>query len=242
MENSKKINVTENRILEILIDAKQAMDSNSFLKEDFIKKYKSTVGAVFSILNKMDMIYKLDGKYYWKGDSPDISLAIEIKNIYVEKNRISQKKSHQRRADFLKTIKNKQSIEETEELSELENSIREDFNDVKVPLNFEVSPNEFVDLDKIPVHPALMPIEDFQKLQIDSYIRQTSSLQSDNEKLKSMIASKDDKIEAMQEEYNEILHLTSLYKKRIKELEFNSKYNKEKRVIRLFGIRMGSIG
>lgn len=66
-------------------------------------------------------------------------------------------------------------------------------------------------------------------------------LQSDNEKLKSMIASKDEKIKAMQEEYNELLHLASLYEKRIKELEFHSKDNKEKRVIRLFGIKIGSI-
>jgi len=237
MENSKKIQVTENRILDILIDAKQSMDSNSFSREDFVKKYKSTVGAVFSVLNKMDMIYKLDGKYYWKGHSPDISLAIEIKNIYVEKNRISQKNSHQRRVDFLKSIKNKQSIENSEK--EVNNELEEVVLD---PLNFEVPLNAFQDEETKTIHPHLMPIEDFQRLQIDSYIRQNSNLQSEIEKLKSIIDRKDEKIASMQEEYNELLSKASTFTKRVRDLESQLNINKEKRAIRLFGIKIGSIG
>jgi predicted RNase H-like nuclease (RuvC/YqgF family) len=237
MENSKKNQVTENRILDILIDAKQSMDSNSFSREDFVKKYKSTVGAVFSVLNKMDMIYKLDGRYYWKGHSPDISLAIEIKNIYVEKNRISQKNSHQRRINFLKSIKNKQSIENAEK--EVNNELEEVVLD---PLNFEVPLNAFQDVEKTTIHPHLMPIEDYQKLQIDSYIRQTSNLQSEIEKLKSIIDRKDETISARQEEYNELLSKASTFTKRVRNLESELNINKQKRAIRLFGIKIGSIG
>jgi hypothetical protein len=90
------------------------------------------------------------------------------------------------------------------------------------PLNFEV---------------PLSNVQDSEITTIDKDI-----LQLENEKLKSIIERKDETIIARQEEYNDLLYLSASYKKKISELEFHSKDNKEKRAIRLFGIKIGSIG
>jgi hypothetical protein len=158
-----------------------------------------------------------------------MKMATSIKNEYRESARISSKKSQENRVKVAQYKKHQESIKLAEEV-------------ILDPLNFEVSPNEFVDLDKIPVHPALMPIEDYQKLQIDSYIRQTSNLESENEKLKSIIERKEETIIARQEEYNELLSKASTFTKRVRDLESQLNINKEKRAIRLFGIKIGSIG
>jgi hypothetical protein len=60
--------------------------------------------------------------------------------------------------------------------------------------------------------------------------------------LKSIIQRKEETISAMQDEYNELLRKASTFTKRVRDLEFQLKENKEKRVIRLFGIKIGSIG
>jgi hypothetical protein len=90
------------------------------------------------------------------------------------------------------------------------------------PLNFEVPLNAF---------------KDEETTTIDKDI-----LQLENEKLKSIIERKDETISARQEEYNELLSKASTFTKRFRDLESQLNSNKEKRAIRLFGIKIGSIG
>jgi hypothetical protein len=90
------------------------------------------------------------------------------------------------------------------------------------PLNFEVPLNAF---------------KDEETTTIDKHI-----LQLENEKLKSIIELKDETISARQEEYNELLSKASTFTKRVRYLESQLNINKEKRAIRLFGIKIGSIG
>jgi Mor family transcriptional regulator len=226
--SGKKL-VTDEVVLSMLIDIHQKSSSNYLDYDDLREKYRGTVASILSVLRKREIIIKCGKSIVWQGDYPDMKMATSIKNEYRESARISSKKSQENRAKLAQYKKHQESIKLAEEA-------------ILDPLNFEVSPNEFVDLDKTPVHPALMPIEDYQKLQIDSYIRQTSNLESENEKLKSIIELKDETISARQEEYNELLSKASTFTKRVRDLESQLNYNKEKRAIRLFGIKIGSIG
>lgn len=228
-EKTQKKLVTDEIVLSMLIDVHQKSLNNYLDYNDLREKYSGTIANVLAILRKREIIIKCGKSIVWQGDYPDMKMATSIKNEYRESARISSKKSQENRRKLAELKKHQESIKLAEEA-------------ILDPLNFEVSSNEFVDLDKIPVHPALMPIEDYQKLQIDSYIRQTSNLESENEKLKSIIDRKDEKIASMQEEYNELLSKASTFTKRVRDLESQLNINKEKRAIRLFGIKIGSIG
>lgn len=238
MENlkNKRKKITTEMLFDIIKEAYNLMKDDEFNVKSFKEKHGNSSHRFLTYLKRKGFIFVVGKNYYWSGRVPDKFLAQYMIEDFKE-----AQKNYRENVKLAEELKSNKKLENLPSKQELQKDFSE-LENLQVPTNFEVSPNEFVDLDKTPVHPALMPIEDFQKLQIDSYIRQTSNLESENEKLKSMIASKDEKIASMQEEYNELLHLTSLYKKRIKELEFYSKDNKEKRVIRLFGIRMGSIG
>jgi hypothetical protein len=200
-KSGKKL-VTDEIVLSMLIDIHQKSLSNYLDYNDLREKYPSTIAHVLSVLRKREIIIKCGKSIVWQGDKPNIKMAISIRNEYLESARISSKKSNDNRRKLSEHKKHQESIKIAEE-----EQIRKDFNDVKVPLNFEVPLNAFQDLDTSTVHPALMPIEGYQKLQIDSFIRQTSQLQLEIESLKSKIVNKE-----------------------------------EKKLIRLFGIKIGSIG
>lgn len=195
--------VTDELILSMIIDVHQKSLSNYLDYNDLRNKYSGTIANVLSILRKREIIIKCGKNIVWQGDVPDMKMAISIRNEYLESSRISSKKSQENRRKLSEYKKHQESIRIAEEESK---QLKQEKLE---PLNFEVPLNAFKDLDTSNLNPALMPIEDYQRLQIDGYIRQTSQLQKEIEKLNSIIETKD---------------------------------NKEKRAIRLFGIKIGSIG
>lgn len=231
METTKKEKklVTDEVVLSMLTDVYEKSLSNYLDYNDLREKYTGTIANVLSILRKREIIIKCGKSIVWQGDKPDMKMAISVKNEYRESSRISAKKSQDNRKKLSEYKKHQESIRVAEQV-------------ILDPLDFEVPLQEFKDSEITQVHPSLMPIEDFQKLQIDSYIRQTSNLESENEKLKSIIELKDETISARQEEYNELLSKASTFTKRVRDLESQLNSNKEKRAIRLFGIKIGSIG
>lgn len=122
-------------------------------------------------------------------------------------------------------ISSKKSQENRRKLAELkkhQESIKLAEEAILDPLNFEV---------------PLSNVQDSEITTIDKDI-----LQLENEKLKYIIELKDETISARQEEYNELLSKASTFTKRVSDLESQLNSNKEKRAIRLFGIKIGSIG
>lgn len=231
--SGKKL-VTDEIVLSMLIDIHQKSSSNYLDYDDLREKYKGTVASILSVLRKREIIIKCGKSIVWQGDYPDMKMATSIKNEYRESARISSKKSQENRAKVAQYKKNQESIRVAEEV-------------ILDPLNFEVPLNAFKDLGTANVNPALMPIEDFLRLQIDSYIRQTANLQSEieelknlNDELKSEIESHKYRIKLQNQEFkavssknkdaeDEIYHLTT------------GKIS-EKRPIKIFGIKIGSIG
>lgn len=238
MENlkNKRKKITTEMLFDIIKEAYNLMKDDEFNIESFKEKHGNSSHRFLTYLKRKGFIFVVGKNYYWSGRVPDKFLAQYMIEDFKE-----AQKNYRENVKLAEELKSNKKLENSPSKQELQKDFSE-LENLQVPTSLEVSPNEFVDLDKIPVHPALMPIEDFKKLQIDSYIRQTSNLQSENEKLKSMIASKDEKIDAMQDEYNELLRKASTFTKRVRDLEFQLKENKEKRVIRLFGIKIGSIG
>ena len=235
--NNKRNKVTDELVLSMLIDIEQEIKTNSINYKKLAEKHKGTVYSILAVLRKTEVIIKAGNNIIWNSHSPDITMAKEVREEYNKSTKISHKKYLKNKDLIAEHKKHLESIRVAEEVEEI----------ITDPLNFGVPLNAFQNTDSSAIsnpllNPALIPIEEYRKLQIDSYIRQTSQLQSEIEKLKSIIEIKDETISARQEEYNELLHKASTFTKRVRDLESELKSNKEKRAIRLFGIKIGSIG
>lgn len=237
--NNKRNKVTDELVLSMIIDIKQSIDEKKFSHKELIEKYKGTVNSIIAILKRKEYTVKVGTEIIWVADYPNLSMAMEIRKEYIQSMKLSHKKYLENKEKMAQHKKHLESIQKTEEMLEKKQKEEELISD---PLNFEVPLDKHKVLDENSENPYLMPIEDFQRLQIDSYIRQTTILQSEIEELKSKIKRKDETISSMHQTHNDLLEEASDYVNKIRDLEFQLKANKQKRVIRLFGIKIGSIG
>lgn len=186
MEKTKQTRgrVTEEIVLSMLNDIRDSINGNYFDTNVLIDKYKGTVNSFLSLLRKQEIIIKVGKEIVWAEKRPDMAMAKKIFNEYYKLNQQSHQKHKENKERIAELKKHQESIRIAEE-----EQIRQDFNDVKVPLNFEVSTNTFEDYNTSKV----IPIEDYQKLQINNFIHQTSQLQIEIESLKSKIINKEEK-------------------------------------------------
>lgn len=259
MEKITKI--TDERVLSMMIDIKNSIDNHNII--DYVKlqdKHKMTINIVIATLREKGFFIKANHNFLWVADSPTLSTAKKIKELYYEKSRESQKRVKENAEKIALAKKHSESIQKAEEANKKSEEVIID------PLNFEVPLNAFEDLGST-------------KNDADITI---SYLQLENEKLKSVIKSVNERVFAIQEEHSNILDKASSNRNKISELESEIKElkneiesnklhiklqnqefralssknkdaeneiyqlttgrNSEKKPIRLFGIKIGSIG
>lgn len=236
--NNKRNKVTDELVLSMLIDIEQEIKTNSINYKKLAEKHKGTVYSILAVLRKTEVIIKAGNNIIWNSHSPDITMAKEVREEYNKSTKISHKKYLKNKDLIAEHKKHLESIRVAEEVEEI----------ITDPLNFEVPLNAFEDLgstkNDADITISYLKLENKElKSEIDGknklikdIIRQIETLRNTNDKCEKELKILKDKKNVNAEDLQK-------YEFKIFNLETELLHLKKgKKPIRLFGIKIGSIG